>query len=111
MDPVEIINSGMEQILGAAAEYAPTLLTVAVVLAVSFIVIKIIKALIRRALTKVDFNEDIEYLVYRAAGWAMWFLVITWLIGSLGMEAVFASLLGFIRGFSKRNTYFRGQAF
>jgi hypothetical protein len=41
----------------------------------------------------VDFNQDLEYLAYRGVGWVLWFLVVVWLVGQLGQEEIFATLI------------------
>lgn len=90
----ETINSSLQEINNAIVKFFPSLILVAIVLIVSFVVIKLIQFLFNRALNKTRLDEDITYLLYKASGWIMWFLVLVWVIGSLGLNAVFASLLG-----------------
>jgi len=35
----------------------------------------------------------LEYLAYRAVAWVAWFFVIVWLVGNLGQQEVFATLI------------------
>ncbi|MFH1545127.1 MAG: mechanosensitive ion channel domain-containing protein [archaeon] len=94
MDTVSTVYSGFEQMINGLIAFLPTLIFVGVVLVIAFIVIKIIQSLIRKALKKTKMNTDIQHITYRVSGWGMWFLVLSWLIGSMGLDAIFASLLG-----------------
>lgn len=89
----EIVFSSFEEIYAALIGFAPILIKVAIVLIVAFVVIKIIQLFIRGMLKKMQLNEDAELLLYKLSGYAMWFLVISWLVGELGFTEVFASLL------------------
>ena len=89
----ETLITGLDQMWGAFVVFIPTLTKVILVLIVATIAIRIVQTFIKRALKKVDFNEDIEFLFYKLSGYVLWFFVISWLIGDLGFEEVFASLL------------------
>ncbi len=89
----ETLTAGLDQIWGGFVVFIPTLTKVVLVLIVATIAIRIVQIFIKRALKKVEFNEDIEFMFYKISGYAMWFLVISWMIGDLGFEEVFASML------------------
>lgn len=92
-DIVLTLASGVGQLGTAAVQLGPTIIFVVTALAAAYITIKIIQRLLGKLLAKVDFNKDIEHLFMRASGWVMWFFAIAWLVGSLGLEEVFTSLL------------------
>ena len=92
-DLTTTIISGIEQILQKLVELGPTIFYVLISLFVAFIAIKIVQHFVRKFFDRVDFNEDIEHLLTRAVGWALWFFVLMWLVGQLGLENMFASLL------------------
>ncbi len=85
--------TGLEKIYTALATAFPTLLFVGAVLLVSYIAINILQRVVKRVLDRVDFNPDLEYLAYRATAWIAWFFVIIWLVGNLGQEEIFATLI------------------
>ena len=87
------LSLGFEKIYGTVALAVPTLAFVIGVLFVAYIVIYLIQRVVKRLFAKVDFNPDIEYLIYRAIGWVSWFLVLIWLVGQLGQDEIFASLI------------------
>ncbi len=87
------LSFGFEKIYGTVALAVPTLTFVIGVLFVAYIVIYLIQRVVKRLFGKVDFNPDLEYLAYRAIGWVSWFLVLIWLVGQLGQQEIFASLI------------------
>jgi small-conductance mechanosensitive channel len=90
---IESILKGVEQIIVKVVSLGPTIVYVLIALVVAFFVIKLIQFFVKRFFLKIELNEDIEYLITRAVGWVLWFLVIMWLVGQLGLENVFESLL------------------
>ncbi len=85
--------AGIDKIYSSLAQALPTLLFVGSVLLGAYITIYIVQRIVKRLLNKVDFNPDLEYLAYRAVGWGAWFLVIVWLVGQLGQDEIFATLI------------------
>ena len=93
LDPLATITAGLETIYSSLAAAAPTLLFVGGSLVVAYIAINIAQRLVKKLLDRVDFNPDLEYLAYRAVGWVGWFFVLVWLVGQLGQEEIFATLI------------------
>lgn len=93
LDPLATITAGLETIYTGLAEAAPTLLFVGGTLIVAYIAINIAQRLVKKLLDRVDFNPDLEYIAYRAVGWVGWFFVLVWLVGQLGQEEIFATLI------------------
>ncbi len=93
LDPFAAISAGLETIYSSLAEAAPTLLFVGGTLIVAYIAINIVQRIVKKLLDRVDFNPDLEYLAYRAVGWVGWFFVLVWLVGQLGQEEIFATLI------------------
>lgn len=93
LDLFAAISAGLEKVYVSLAEAAPTLLFVGGTLIVAYIAINIIQRLVKKLLERVDFNPDLEYLAYRAVGWVGWFFVLVWLVGQLGQEEIFATLI------------------
>ena len=89
----ESIFSGLDKVYATFAGALPLLLFVGGTLFAAYIGIYILQKLIKKALDKVDFNPDLEYLAYRAIGWIAWFFVIVWLVGQLGQDEIFATLI------------------
>jgi small-conductance mechanosensitive channel len=87
------VFAGLEKIYAAIAEAVPALLFVGGALLAAYIGIYILQRLVRRILAKIDLNKDLEYLAYRATGWIAWFFVIVWLVGSLGQDEIFTTLI------------------
>lgn len=92
-DVVVTLFAGVDKIYSSLAQALPTLIFVAAVLFAAYIAIYIIQRIVKRILDRVDFNPDLEYLAYRAVGWGFWFLVIVWLVGQLGQDEIFATLI------------------
>jgi len=93
LDLMATLSLGIGKIYETVAVALPTLLFVGAVLLVAYIVINIVQRVLKKALTRVEFNADLEYLAYRAIGWVLWFLVIVWLVGNLGQDEIFATLI------------------
>ncbi|MDP6670574.1 MAG: mechanosensitive ion channel [archaeon] len=85
--------AGLDKIYSSLAQALPTLIFVGAALLGAYIAIYIIQRIVKRVLDKVDFNPDLEYLAFRAIGWGAWFLVIVWLVGQLGQDEIFATLI------------------
>ena len=85
--------AGFDKIYLSLVQALPTLIFVGATLFGAYIAIYIIQRIVKRVLSKVDFNPDLEYLAYRAIGWGAWFLVIVWLVGQLGQDEIFATLI------------------
>ena len=92
-DPFTTLVAGLDKIYGSIAGALPTLLFVGGTLLAAYIAIKILQTIVKKVLSKVDFNEDLEYLAYRATAWIAWFLVAVWLVGKLGQDEIFATLI------------------
>ena len=93
LNPFAAITAGIDKAYSALSAALPTLLFVGGTFLIAYIVINIIKRVVKRVLDKVDFNPDLEYLAYRAVAWVSWFLVLVWLVGQLGQEEIFAALI------------------
>lgn len=93
LDPFAAITSGLEKMYTSLADALPTLLFVGGTLLAAYIVINILQRITKKILAKVDFNPDLEYLAYRAVAWLAWFIVLVWLVGQLGQEEIFATLI------------------
>ena len=93
LDPVATVMAGFEKIFESFQAALPTLLFVGGVLVVAYIGINIAQRIVKKLLDRVNFNPDIEYLAYRAVGWLGWFFVLIWLVGQLGQDEIFATLV------------------
>lgn len=87
------IGEGVNQIIAKVIELGPMMAFILIWLAVAFLAIKTIQSLMKKFFKRVKFNEDVEHLAVRATGWALWFLVLMWLVGQLGLESMFESML------------------
>ena len=87
------VFAGFEQISTKVIELGPSILYLLVVLVIAFFAIKIVKHFVKKFFKKVDFDEDIEHLLTNVTGWILWFIVIIWLVGQLGLDEMFQSLL------------------
>lgn len=87
------IGEGISQIVAKIIELGPMMVFILIWLAVAFLAIKTIQSMLKKFFKRVQFNEDVEHLAVRATGWVLWFLVLMWLVGQLGLESVFESLL------------------
>ena len=90
---ISSILSGFEQIILKLIELGPVMLQLLFGFIVAFFAIKFIQYLIRRVFERVDLNPDIEQLITNFAGYILWFFVLVWGVGSLGLEEVFQSIL------------------
>ncbi len=93
VNPVPTIFAGLGKIYNGIVAALPTLLFVGATLIAAYIAIYIVQKIAKRILDRLDFNEDLEYLAYRGVGWIAWFFVIVWLVGQLGQEEIFATLI------------------
>jgi len=93
LNPFSAITAGLEKIYTIFAAALPALLFVGGTILVAYIAINIIQRIAKKIFERVDFNPDIEYLAYRAVGWVAWFFVLVWLVGQLGQEEIFATLI------------------
>lgn len=93
LDPFTAITSGLEKMYLTLSAALPTIIFVGSTLLIAYIIINILQRIAKRIFDKVDFNPDLEYLAYRAVAWASWFIVIVWLVGQLGQEEIFATLI------------------
>lgn len=93
LDPFTALTSGFEKIYTIFADALPTLLFVGGTFVIAYIAINIIQRIAKMFFDRVDFNPDLEYLAYRAVAWVSWFFVLAWLVGQLGQDEIFATLL------------------
>ncbi len=93
LDVTSSLGLGIEKIYGTVAGALPGLIFVMATIFAAYITIYIIQRTLKKILAKVDFNPDLEYLAYRAVGWIAWFFVLVWLVGQLGQDEIFASLI------------------
>ncbi|MBT4870440.1 MAG: mechanosensitive ion channel [Candidatus Diapherotrites archaeon] len=85
--------AGMGEISSKVIELGPSIIYLIIVLILAFFAIKIVKHFVKKFFAKVDFDEDIEHLLTNVIGWVLWFIVIIWLVGQLGLDEMFQSLL------------------
>ncbi len=86
-------NGTIPPIIDWLLPHLPTLAKVIITLIVSYIIIRIIKRALKRFFKKTEFNETLELFVQKVIGYALWFIVLTFIIGELGLNEIFTTLL------------------
>ena len=87
------ITGALDAIIIKGIELGPTMVYVVGALIIAYLIIKVVKHFLKKLFIKTDFDEDVEHLIVNASGWVLWFITIIILVGQLGMESVFESLV------------------
>tara|TARA_B100001971_G_scaffold149657_2_gene138740 strand:+ start:3703 stop:4545 length:843 start_codon:yes stop_codon:yes gene_type:complete len=95
-------------LLDKAAGYAPKLITVAIILIIGFIIIRILIHLIDKFFNKVNFDRSVETFLENVARVILWSILIIIILANLGVDVtgLIAGLgiMGFIVGFALKDT-------
>jgi small conductance mechanosensitive channel len=93
----------LEKLVG----YTPKLVTIAIILVIGFIIIRVIIHLIERFFDKVNFDRSVETFLENVARVGLWGILIIVLLGNLGVNVsgLIAGLgiMGFIVGFALKD--------
>ena len=94
----------LEKLVG----YAPKLISVAVILIIGFIIVRILIHLIEKFFDKVNFDRSVETFLENIARVGLWGILLIIILGNLGIDvsALIAGLgiMGFIVGFALKDT-------
>jgi small conductance mechanosensitive channel len=95
-------------LLDKAAGYTPKLMSVAIILVIGFIIIRILIHLIDKFFNKVNFDRSVETFLENVARVILWSILIIIILANLGVDVtgLIAGLgiMGFIVGFALKDT-------
>jgi len=94
--------------LGKFGAYTPKLITVAIILVIGWIIIRVLIHLIERFFNKVNFDRSVETFIENIAKVGLWIILLIIILSNLGVNVsgLIAGLgiMGFIVGFALKDT-------
>jgi len=103
-----LLGTFWNEFLDNLAAFTPKLITVAIILVIGFIVIKVLVHLIDKFFNKVNFDRSVETFIENMARVGLWMILLIIILSNLGVNVsgLIAGLgiMGFIVGFALKDT-------
>ena len=97
-----------EKFVEKLSGYIPKIITIAIILVVGYIIIKILTKIVAKFFDKVDFDRAVETFIENSVKVILWVMLIIVILSNLGVNvsALIAGLgiIGFILGFALKDT-------